>query len=206
MRNVVLAITSASGAIYAKSFIKKVSSYPSVNMTIIVSEEARLTFHRELDEEIEDVVPRSQARGMNKIFARNESQEDSSIIIVSDDDLSIPFCSGSSAADVMVIMPCDMGTIGEIASGISSCATDRVAEVMIKEKKKLIVVPRESPFSSIHLRNMTILAENGVVIAPASPAFYHCPEDVDELVEAFVGRIIEMAGIARLSEKFKKQI
>lgn len=205
MKNVVLAVTFASGALYAKAFIQKVLSYPSVGLTVILSEEARLTYHGELDEEIEEIIPRSQSRGMNRIFSRNDSSDEPSVSVIPDDDFSTPFCSGSSAADVMVIMPCDMGTIGEIAAGLNRTTTTRVAEVMIKEKKRVIVVPRESPYSLIHLKNMSALAEAGVIVAPASPAFYYRPEDVDELVEGFVGRILELAGIARLNEKFKKQ-
>ncbi|HCT94530.1 MAG TPA: 3-octaprenyl-4-hydroxybenzoate carboxy-lyase [Rikenellaceae bacterium] len=112
-----------------------------------------------------------------------------------------PYASGSNAADVMIIMPCTMGTIGRIASGATSDLLTRAADVMLKERRPLIIVPRETPFNLIHLRNLTTLAEAGAIIAPASPSFYTHPQNMEELIDTFVRRILNIAGI---EVKFKR--
>lgn len=113
-----------------------------------------------------------------------------------------PYASGSNAADVMIIMPCTMGTIGRIASGATSDLLTRAADVMLKERRPLIIVPRETPFNLIHLRNLTTLAEAGAVIAPASPSFYTHPQNMDELIDTFVRRILGIAGFEANLKKF----
>ena len=113
-----------------------------------------------------------------------------------------PYASGSNAADVMIIMPCTMGTIGRIASGATSDLLTRAADVMLKERRPLIIVPRETPFNLIHLRNLTTLAEAGAVIAPASPSFYTHPQNMDELIDTFVRRILGIAGFEAHLKKF----
>jgi 4-hydroxy-3-polyprenylbenzoate decarboxylase len=115
-----------------------------------------------------------------------------------------PFASGSNCADVMIIAPSTMGTIGRIASGVSSDLITRAADVMLKERKPLIIVPRENPYNLIHLRNMTTLTEAGAVIAPASPEFYTQPTTLEELTKNMANRILHLAGITPLetSRKF----
>ena len=106
-----------------------------------------------------------------------------------------PIASGSGRQHAMVICPCSMGTISAIASGASNNLIERAADVCIKERRKLIVVPRESPFSSIHLENLLKLSQLGVVILPASPGFYHQPQSIGDLVDFIVARIVSQLGI-----------
>ncbi|MDP3435746.1 MAG: UbiX family flavin prenyltransferase [Bacteroidales bacterium] len=106
-----------------------------------------------------------------------------------------PFASGSNAADVMIILPATMGTVGRIACGATADLLTRAADVMLKERRPLIICPRETPFNLIHLRNLTTLAEAGALIAPASPSFYTHPKDMEELTETFARRIINLAGV-----------
>ncbi len=108
--------------------------------------------------------------------------------------LKAPFASGSAACDAMVVCPCSMGTLGRVAAGVSDDLITRAADVALKERKRLILVPRETPFSTLHLRNMLALSEMGVTILPAAPPFYHRPQSVDDLVTMVVNRILVHAG------------
>jgi len=107
-----------------------------------------------------------------------------------------PVASGSNPADAMVVCPCTMGSLAGIAQGLSDNLIERAADVMIKEGRKLILVPRETPFSAIHLENMLKLARLGVVILPANPGFYHHPQSVDDLVDFVVARILDQLGVS----------
>ncbi len=111
------------------------------------------------------------------------------------EDLFAPIASGSFKTDGMVVIPCSMSTLGEIAAGASKNLLGRAADVMLKEKRKLVLVPRETPLSTLHLRNMLSLSEMGVVILPAMPGFYHRPEQVGDLVDFVAGRVLESLGI-----------
>lgn len=113
-----------------------------------------------------------------------------------------PYASGSNAADIMIVMPCTMGTIGRIASGATSDLLTRAADVMLKERRPLIIAPRETPFNLIHLRNLTTLAEAGAIIAPASPSFYTHPQNMEELIDTFVRRILGIAGLEAHLKRF----
>lgn len=107
----------------------------------------------------------------------------------------VPFVSGSAKLDAMVIIPASMGTVGRIASGCSDSTIARAADVFLKERRKLIVVPRESPFNLIHLRNMVTLTEAGAIILPANPAFYNKPATITDLVDTIVARVLDHLGI-----------
>lgn len=111
------------------------------------------------------------------------------------DDLFAPPASGSSEYEAMVVIPCSMGTAGRIASGVSNDLITRAADVMLKERRPLILVPRESPLSLIHLRNLTTLAEAGAIICPASPAFYSQPKDIEALSMSVVERVLSLLKI-----------
>jgi len=111
------------------------------------------------------------------------------------DDLMAPIASGSVAFDGMVIAPASMGTVGRLAAGTANDLIARAADVCLKEHRKLIIVPRESPMSLIHLRNLSALAEAGATIMPACPAFYGRPASLDDLVAGFVGRILDLLGV-----------
>ena len=111
------------------------------------------------------------------------------------DEWFAPVASGSNAPDAMVVCPCTMGTLAAIAQGLASKLIERAADVVIKEGRKLILVPRETPFSPIHLENMLRLARAGVVILPPSPGFYHRPQRVDDLVDFVVARILDQLAV-----------
>jgi 4-hydroxy-3-polyprenylbenzoate decarboxylase len=107
-----------------------------------------------------------------------------------------PAASGSNPADAMVICPCSMGSLAAIAHGLADNLIERAADVILKEKRPLILVARETPFSLIHLRNMTALAEAGAIILPANPGFYHRPQNVEQVIDFIVARILDQLGIA----------
>ena len=111
------------------------------------------------------------------------------------DDLSALPASGSTCADAMLVIPCSMGTVGRIASGVSDSLVARAADVCLKERKPLVIVPREAPLSLIHLRNLTTIAEAGGVVLPASPHFYDRPESIDDLAATVVGRALAQLGV-----------
>jgi 4-hydroxy-3-polyprenylbenzoate decarboxylase len=111
------------------------------------------------------------------------------------EDWFAPVASGSNAPDAMVICPCTMGTLGSVAAGLSENLIERAADVMLKEGRKLIFVPRETPFSTLHLETMLKLARAGAVILPANPGFYHHPQRVEELVDFVVARILDHLGV-----------
>ena len=111
-------------------------------------------------------------------------------------DLNVPFVSGSARFDAMVIAPCSMATIGRIASGSSDSALLRAADVFLKERRKLIVVPRETPWNLIHARNVVTLLEAGAIVLPAIPSFYSRPKSVDDIVDTVVWRILDQIGLA----------
>jgi 4-hydroxy-3-polyprenylbenzoate decarboxylase len=121
-------------------------------------------------------------------------------------DFKAPFASGSAGWDAMLVVPCSMGTVARIAHGISDSLLTRAADVMLKERRTLVVVPRETPLSLVHLENLTALARAGAVVLPAMPSFYTRPESIDALVDTVVGRImdhleVEAPAVRRWGEK-----
>jgi 4-hydroxy-3-polyprenylbenzoate decarboxylase len=109
--------------------------------------------------------------------------------------MNAPFASGSNPPDVMVVIPCSMGTLGRIAHGYSEDVLLRAADVMLKERKKLILVPRETPFSLVHIKNMELLLLAGAIILPANPGFYARPQSIQEVVDSVVGRLLDHMGL-----------
>jgi 4-hydroxy-3-polyprenylbenzoate decarboxylase len=182
-KKIVVAITGASGSIYAKRFLEKLNttSTPIENCSVVFSKNARDIWAYELKEPFDvNCIP-------FKVFEPN--------------DFYAPFASGSSGYDAMVIIPCSMGTLGRIAAGISDDLITRTADVILKERGKLIVVPRETPYNLIHLRNMVTLTEAGAIVMPATPSFYSLPANIDEVVDTVVNRVLDLTGIA--NEGFK---
>jgi len=174
-RKIVLAITGASGSIYAKKLLEKLKQLksPPEEIAVILSDTAKEIWLAETGEKFIAEFP-SKEYSNNTFFA--------------------PFASGSSNYDTMIICPASMGTTGRIANGTSDDLTARTADVMLKEKRKLIIVPREAPYNLIHIENMKALTLAGAIICPASPSFYSNPHTIDDLVMTVIDRIIDLAG------------
>ena len=185
-RRLVVAMGGASGAIYGVRFLRQaVRAFDEVYLTL--SANAPDVLRTEMDIVLSPVPTACELLGID---APN-------LVFCPASDYFTPPASGSFVHDGMVIIPCSMGTAGRIASGISNDLTTRAADVCLKEKRKLILVVRESPFNLIHLRNLTTLAEAGATILPAAPAFYHRPQTIDDLVDTIVARTLQVLGVAQ---------
>ena len=176
-KKIIVAITGASGAIYAKRLLLKLQT---------------------INDQFEEcsVVFTSNALDIWKYeLGKLPEVLDLPFKIWDENDFYAPFASGSAGYDAMIVIPCSMGTLGRIASGVSDNLITRAADVMLKERKRLILVTRENPFNLIHLKNMTLLTEAGAIIASAAPSFYSLPVTIDEAVDTVVNRVLDLAGI-----------
>lgn len=177
---VVVAITGASGSIYAKQLMEDLIESSQVSRVyVVLTDTAKEVIDYELKEE----------------WQISEIENGEKVELLSNQDMFVSIASGSAAADAMVIVPCSMGMIGRIANGISNDLISRAADVMMKERRRLIVVPRETPMSIIHLQNMMALTSAGAVVLPATPSFYHHPKTIDELIVSVTDRILQQLGI-----------
>lgn len=184
-RRLVVAITGASGSIYAVRFLEAILEYYD-RIFLTMTENAATVIRMELGlggtgEETDAEFLVGQNHGKIQVFPPT--------------DLAAPPSSGSVRHDGMVIIPCSMGTAGRIASGVSNDLVTRAADVTLKERRPLIMVVRETPLNLIHLRNLTALAEAGATILPASPAFYNHPTSIDDLVATVVARVMQQLGL-----------
>ena len=172
---IVVGITGASGAIYAKILLEKLNHLNDQieKAGVVFTENAKQVWQYELDNDDYNSIP----------FTTYQA-----------DNFYAPFASGSAGYDVMIVCPCTMGTMGRIAAGTSSDLLTRAADVMLKERKKLILVTRETPLSLIHINNMKTVTEAGGIIFPASPSFYSKPSNIDEVVSTVVNRVLQLAG------------
>ncbi|MEY2342024.1 flavin prenyltransferase UbiX [Acidithiobacillus sp. IBUN Pt1247-S3] len=190
-RRLGLAITGASGAVYGLRLLRHLLANDA-EIHLVVSAAARVVFREELGLQLpgrpEDLATSLRAE------AGVSSGE---LHVYAQEDWFSPLASGSHAPEALVICPCSGGSLAAIAQGISNNLIERAADVMLKEGKKLILVPRESPVSAIHLENMLKLARLGVCILPASPGFYHRPQSIDDLVDFVVARILDQLAIER---------
>ena len=175
-RKIVVAITGASGAIYAKLLLEKFQqlSEQIAEVGIVMSDNAKQVWQVELDNQDYNNYP-------FKFYHKH--------------DFMAPFASGSARFDTMVVVPCSMGTLGRIAGGISDDLVTRAADVILKERRKLILVARDTPFNLIHIRNMQTVTEAGGIICPAIPSFYSKPQTIEELAMTVVNRIIDLIGL-----------
>ena len=171
---IIVAITGASGAIYARQALEVLVAHPDVEHVALI-----------LSDHAEDVM---RAEGVELPASERIERYDNS-------DMWASVASGSARWDAMIIIPASMGTVGRIASGISRTLIERAADVMLKERRRVVVVVRESPYSLIHLRNMTTLTEAGAIVLPASPSFYFNPTTIEELCLTTSLRALEMAGL-----------
>jgi len=173
---IVVAVTGASGAIYARQLLQKLerAAAQTEQVAIVMTENAKTVWETELGTDDYKALP----------FKTYTQQ-----------DFMAPFASGSGRYDTMVICPCSMGTLGRIAGGISNDLITRAADVVLKERRKLICVVRETPYNVIHIKNMLAVTEAGGIICPATPSFYSVPKDMEEVAATVVDRVIDLIGI-----------
>ncbi|MEI7815685.1 MAG: flavin prenyltransferase UbiX [Desulfuromonadales bacterium] len=187
-KHIFVALTGASGSMYGLRLAEQlclsgvqVTFSASCSGTSVCLEETGLDLSGDLD------------KAQQRLY--NHLEIDSGIRLVHPEDLFCGIASGSSAPDAMVVCPCSMGTLARIACGISGNLIERSADVMLKERRPLLLVPRETPLSDIHLENMLKLSRTGARIIPAMPAFYSRPETVLDLVDFVVGKVMDQLGI-----------
>ncbi len=185
-KKIVIAITGASGSIYAKLLLDKLLELKEQvgEAAVVMSENAKDIWKFELGNE-------SYANYPFKFFSKN--------------DFHAPFASGSARFDTMVIIPCSMGTLGRIAGGISDDLITRAADVILKERRRLILVPRDTPFNLIHIRNMETITEAGGIICPAVPSFYSQPKTIEDLAMTVVSRVIDLMGLENESYRWSEE-
>jgi flavin prenyltransferase len=175
MRKIVVAITGASGSIYANILIEKLLAIHSQwdTVSIVMTKNARQVWETELGNQSYNYLP---------------------LEVYETDNFNAPFASGSARYDTMIIIPCSMGSLGKIASGVSSDLICRAADVILKERRKLICVIRDNPYNLIQIRNMETVTLAGGIVCPASPSFYSKPTTIEEVVTTVVDRVIDLAG------------
>lgn len=174
-KKIIVAITGASGAVYGLKLLERLRGLPEppAEVAVIMTENA-------------DEIMLYET-GMQYEPSGTERLWDNS-------DFNAPFASGSSSFDTMIICPASMGMVGRIAHGVSDDLITRAADVMLKERRRLILVPRETPYSLIHITNMKLLTEAGAIVCPATPSFYSRPETIDDLVMTVIDRVLTLAG------------
>lgn len=187
---VLLGISGASGAAYGMRTGAALLS-AGVELHLLVTKTAWGIMAGELPGK----APPSDLPSRNRWMAKRLSAPPGACRLHAEDDFGIPFASGSNPPDAVVIAPCSMGMLGRIARGVSSSVLERCADVALKERRPLVLVPRETPLTSIHLENMLALSRAGAVILPACPGFYHRPASVEDLVDFVVARILSMLGV-----------
>lgn len=171
---IIVAITGASGSIYARQCLDVLVSHPAVERVALI-----------LSDHAEDVM---RAEGVELPVSERIERFDNG-------DMWASVASGSARWDAMLVVPASMGTVARVASGISRTLIERAADVMLKERRRVVFVVRESPYSLIHMRNMTTLTEAGAIIMPASPSFYFNPSTIEELCLTISLRALEMIGV-----------
>ncbi|HLG35361.1 MAG TPA: UbiX family flavin prenyltransferase [Bacteroidia bacterium] len=183
---VVVAITGASGSLYAFLLLKKLEQLKEQvdDIGIIMSSNAKTVWQHELSDS-----------GYEKFPFR----------FYDNSDFHAPFASGSARYNIMIVCPCSMGTLGRIASGISNDLISRAADVILKERRRLILVTRDTPLNLIHINNMKTITEAGGIICPASPSFYSHPADINALAQTVIDRVIDLAGFSHDTYRWNEQ-
>jgi 4-hydroxy-3-polyprenylbenzoate decarboxylase len=176
MNKIIVAISGASGSIYAKLLLDKLVAIRSQwsALSVIITDNAKTVWDTELGE---------------------KDYNNYDVNYYDKNDFMAPFASGSANFNIMIIVPCSMGTVGRIASGLSNDLISRAADVILKERRKLICVVRETPYNLVHLRNMETITQAGGIICPASPSFYSKPKSIEEAALTVVDRVIHLAGL-----------
>ena len=188
---ITLAITGASGSAYALRLIECLIA-ANYQLYILCSSAGRIV----LDTEVGVKIP-SSPDAASKFFTDKYQAKNNQITVFGKEQWFSPVASGSSAPKKMVVCPCSTGTMAAICHGMSDNLIERAADVVIKERGQLILMVRETPFSTLHLQNMLSLSQQGVTIMPASPGFYHKAETIEDLIDFMVGRVLDHLGIAQ---------
>jgi 4-hydroxy-3-polyprenylbenzoate decarboxylase len=185
MRKLVIAVGGSSGSIYTKVLLDKLVTLQEQvdKVGIVMSDNAKLNWKLELE---------------------NTNYETYPFDFYSKNDFFAPFASGSAKYDTMIVCPCSMGLLARIATGVSNDLTTRAADVILKERRRLIVVPRETPYSLIHINNMKTITEAGGIICPAVPSFYSKPTTLEEVAATVVDRILDLAGFELKSYRWSE--
>ena len=183
MQKIVVAITGASGSIYAKLLLTKLLQMKDqvAALSLVMTDNAKQVWETEL---------------------ADESYKNFDVKAYSKTDFTAPFASGSGQYNTMIIIPCSMGTLGRIANGISDDLITRAADVVLKERRKLICVAREMPYNLIHIKNMEAITLAGGIICPATPSFYSRPTTIEEAAATVVDRVIDLAGLKNNSYRW----
>jgi len=176
LNKIVVAATGASGALYAKLVIEKLLQLKDQwqELSVVMSNNAKQIWKEELD---------------------NEEYKNYAVKFFEKNDFNAPFASGSAQYNIMIIVPCSMGTLGRIAHGISDDLITRAADVILKERRKLILVVRETPYSLVHIKNMETITLAEGIVCPATPSFYSKPKTIEALASTVVDRVLELAGL-----------
>ena len=186
---VTVALTGASGMPYGVRLLEALV-HAQCRIAVVYSQAAQIVARQECDLVLA-AQPREAARQLGARFNASEGQ----IEVYGQQDWMAPIASGTNAADAMAICPCTVGTLGAIANGLADNLIERAADVMLKERRRLVLVPRETPLSTIHLENMLKLSQAGAVILPPAPGFYALPRTVDDLVDFVVARVLDQLGV-----------
>jgi 4-hydroxy-3-polyprenylbenzoate decarboxylase len=190
VKTYVVVITGASGSVYGLKLVEQLLSAGDA-VTLIVTKAGREVMAFETG----FTFPEQGAAAVESVLRFLELPTTVSLKVAAQGDLFDAAASGSARIDAMVVCPASMGFCGSVAAGLASDLPERAADVMLKERRPLVIVPRETPLSLVHLRNLTALTEAGAVIVPATPAFYHRPTTIDDLVDFVVGKVLDQLGV-----------
>ncbi len=188
-KKITLAITGASGSAYALRLLECLVA-ANYQVYVLCSSAARVVFDTEVGLKI-PAAPDAASQMLSEKFNAKPDQ----ITVFGKEQWFSPVASGSAAPKQMIVCPCSTGTLAAISQGMSDNLIERAADVVIKERGQLLLVPRETPFSTIHLQNMLTLSQMGVTIMPAAPGFYHNPQSIEDLIDFMVGRMLDHIGI-----------
>ncbi|WP_316831571.1 UbiX family flavin prenyltransferase [Pedobacter aquatilis] len=185
-KKVIIAVTGASGSVYAKVLFDKLLGLTNQieAVGVVMSDNAKEVWQFELG---------------------NQDYHKYNFNFYNKNDFNAPFASGSAKYDTMIIVPCSMGTLGRIAHGISNDLITRAADVVLKERRGLIAVVRDTPFSLIHINNMKAVTEAGGIICPANPSFYSLPKTIEQVAETVISRVIDLAGFEQESYRWNEE-
>jgi len=175
-RRFVVAITGATGAVYGVRLLQRLGACPGVETHLVISDAATLTLHQEVG------LQRKDVEALAHVVHKNR-------------EIGASIASGSFQSDGMVIAPCSMKTLAAVAHGLSDNLITRAADVVLKERRRLIMMVRETPFNLAHLRNMTAVTEMGGIVFPPLPSFYNRPATIDEMVDHTVARVLDLLGV-----------